>query len=148
VGVRRHHHGGVPLLIRPLSRPSTWWAGRVALWAGNDGRPVGYLTHVDPNRSEGEKNATWVMVLVAVLAGALPKRPRRSDGCTVFQCALSRVPALRLGAVFSFPEGAGPAFEGVYRYAHASLISGCAAGSSLPATARAPSYWRVEARRG
>src|SRR2546427_6008853 len=60
-----------------------------------------------------------VAVLVAALAGAAPPRgaEAQATGMPSYNAPYRAFQRSELGGVFSFPEGGGTAFEGVYRYA-------------------------------
>src|SRR2546426_5861791 len=74
-----------------------------------------------------------VAVLVAVLGGVLPLRVgAQATGVPSFNAPYRAFQRSELGAVFSFPEGGGTAFEGVYRYAHGKFDIGLRGGFFSP----------------
>src|SRR5437870_4817659 len=66
-----------------------------------------------------------VAVLVAALAGAVPPRgaEAQATGMPSYNAPYRAFQRSELGGVFSFPEGGGTAFEGVYRYASGDFPS-------------------------
>src|SRR5256886_12906691 len=71
-----------------------------------------------------------VAVLVAVLAGeALPQAAEaQATGMPSYNAPYRAFQRSELGGVFSFPEGGGTAFEGVYRYASGKFDIGLRGG--------------------
>src|SRR6266699_2221935 len=71
-----------------------------------------------------------VAVLVAALAGAVPPRgaEAQATGMPSYNAPYRAFQRSELGGVFSFPEGGGTAFEGVYRYASGKFDIGLRGG--------------------
>src|SRR5437762_9527615 len=71
-----------------------------------------------------------VAVLVAALAGAVAPRgaEAQATGMPSFNAPYRAFQRSELGGVFSFPEGGGTAFEGVYRYASGKFDIGLRGG--------------------
>src|SRR5881409_2325350 len=71
-----------------------------------------------------------VAVLVAALAGAAPPRgaEAQATGMPSYNAPYRAFQRSELGGVFSFPEGGGTAFEGVYRYASGKFDIGLRGG--------------------
>src|SRR5213079_2512135 len=69
-------------------------------------------------------------VLVAALAGAVspPGAGAQATGMPSFNAPYRAFQRSELGGVFSFPEGGGTAFEGVYRYASGKFDIGLRGG--------------------
>src|SRR5436189_6109593 len=69
-------------------------------------------------------------VLVAALAGAVlpPGAGAQATGMPSFNAPYRAFQRSELGAVFSFPDGGGTAFEGAYRYASGTLDVGLRGG--------------------
>src|SRR2546425_1206661 len=89
-----------------------------------------------------------VMVLVAVLAGALPQAATtQATGMPSFNAPYRAFQRSELGAVFSFPNGGGTGFEGMYRYASGTLDIGLRGGIfDPPGSGKAVLLAGVEAR--
>src|SRR5436309_16021454 len=91
--------------------------GRAALFRGsrkrNDGRPGGYpVSRRPPNRAKETSMRRHVAVLVAVLGGmfALPEGAQPT-GMPSYNAPYRAFQRSELGAVFSFHDGVGTAFE-------------------------------------
>src|SRR5256886_16541818 len=71
-----------------------------------------------------------VAVLVAVLAGGASPQSAgaQATGMPSFNAPYRAFQRSELGGVFSFPEGGGTAFEGVYRYASGKFDIGLRGG--------------------
>ena len=71
-----------------------------------------------------------VAVLVAVLAGVVAPSlaGAQATGMPSFNAPYRAFQRSELGGVFSFPEGSGTAFEGVYRYASGKFDIGLRGG--------------------
>src|SRR5207302_922281 len=71
-----------------------------------------------------------VAVLVAALAGSAPPRgaEAQATGMPSYNAPYRAFQRSELGGVFSFPEGGGTAFEGVYRYASGKFDIGLRGG--------------------
>src|SRR5437879_12834196 len=71
-----------------------------------------------------------VAVLVAALAGAVPPRgaEAQATGMPSYNAPYRAFQRSELGGGFSFPEGGGTAFEGVYRYASGKFDIGLRGG--------------------
>ena len=71
-----------------------------------------------------------VVLLVAVLAGGalLQTAEAQATGMPSFNAPYRAFQRSELGAVFSFPDGGGTGFEGVYRYARGTLDVGLRGG--------------------
>jgi len=89
-----------------------------------------------------------VAVLVAVLGGVLPLRVRaQATGMPSYNAPYRAFQRSELGAVFSFPNGGGTGFEGMYRYARGTLDLGLRGGIFDPSGAgKAELLVGVEAR--
>src|SRR5882762_7161060 len=95
--------------------------------------PLGTLLTSTRIAAKEKKMRRGVMVLVAVLAGALPQAAQaQATGVPSFNAPYRAFQRSELGAVFSFPEGGGTAFEGVYRYAHGKFDIGLRGGFFSP----------------
>src|SRR2546430_2913168 len=77
-----------------------------------------------------------VAVLVAAVAGAVPPRgaAAQATGMPSYNAPYRAFQRSELGGVFSFPEGGGTAFEGVYRYASGKFDIGLRWRASTPAS--------------
>src|SRR5213593_4958460 len=75
-----------------------------------------------------------VAVLVAVLAGPAspPAAGAQATGMPSFNAPYRAFQRSELGGVFSFPEGGGTGFEGVYRYASGKFDIGLRGGFFSP----------------
>src|SRR5256712_3445193 len=94
---------------------------------------VGTCLTLTPDRGKETSMRREVMVLVAVLAGAFPQAAEaQATGVPSFNAPYRAFQRSELGAVFSFPEGGGTAFEGVYRYAHGKFDIGLRGGFFSP----------------
>src|SRR2546428_13605893 len=72
--------------------------------------------------------------LVAAVAGAVPPRgaAAQATGMPSFNAPYRAFQRSELGGVFSFPEGGGTGFEGVYRYASGKFDIGLRGGFFSP----------------
>src|SRR3989442_10121348 len=88
-------------------------------------------------------------MLVGVLAGPAspPAAGARATGMPSFNAPYRAFQRSELGGVFSFPEGGGTGFEGVYRYASGKFDIGLRGGFFSPGSgARTVVLARVDAR--
>src|SRR3982074_2437390 len=78
------------------------------------------------------------VVLGAALVGAAPPRAAgaQATGMPSFNAPYRAFQRSELGAVFSFPDGGGTGFEGVYRYARGTLDVGLRGGIFDPSGPR------------
>src|SRR5206468_2779142 len=121
----------------------------VALEKGNDGRPGGYpVSRRPPNRAKETSMRRRVAVLVAVLGGIVPLQVgAQATGMPSYNAPYRAFQRSELGAVFSFPDGGGTGFEGMYRYARGTLDIGLRGGIFDPSGAgKAVLLVGVEAR--
>src|SRR5881398_3684148 len=68
------------------------------------------------------------LLVVAAVAGVAPVARGQATGMPSFNAPYRAFQRSELGAVFSFPDGGGTAFEGAYRYASGTLDVGLRGG--------------------
>jgi hypothetical protein len=73
-----------------------------------------------------------VLLIVAALAGIATTAAAQATGMPSFNAPYRAFQRSELGGVFSFPDGGGTAFEGVYRYASGTLDIGLRGGIFEP----------------
>src|SRR5438876_4302921 len=87
-----------------------------------------------PNRGKETSMRRELAVLVAVLAGVVAPSTAgaQATGMPSFNAPYRAFQRSELGGVFSFPEGGGTGFEGVYRYASGKFDIGLRGGFFSP----------------
>src|SRR5438128_12427545 len=87
-----------------------------------------------PNRGKETSMRRELAVLVAVLAGVVAPSTAgaQATGMPSFNAPYRAFQRSELGGVFSFPEGGGTGFEGVYRYASGKFDIGLRSGFFSP----------------
>src|SRR5213596_1540149 len=105
----------------------------VALENGTMAVRVGTLSRRPPKRAKETSMRRRVTVLVAVLGGMVPLQvAAQATGMPSYNAPYRAFQRSELGGVFSFPEGGGTAFEGVYRYASGKFDIGLRGGFFAP----------------